>query len=159
MRVLRIAALLGVVAALAWPSSYPQEDGLFNAIGSGGNPLGLALHAAELDLPRGRFQSGQCSISVDCEDGSTRFCTDTTSPFSCEGKDQDSSAGIQGHVRCNGALPISCPSPCKATDFCWRLEGRSCSPSASKIDCLDNGQCIKNGCVCAGGSWLCTESI
>lgn len=161
MRMLRTAILVAALAVVASPSFDPQEaDPLSAKPRQGGNPLGLVLHAAVPDLPQSSTQAlGSCSVTATCADGSTRTCSDRTSPFSCQGQDQDCDVGIQGYVQCNGGWKSFCPiSACdeECTEpLCSTLNGQSCSPNRSTRPCRIDLDCIDNGCMCEDGKWLC----
>ena len=161
MKMLKAAILVGAAAILASVGFHPQEAGPLSAQPtSGGNPLGLTLHASAPDRSPVNVQASAtgCRVTADCDFASPVSCIDSTSPFSCLGRNQDCDAQIRGYVQCNGGFKRYCPPlsqcPIEAPP-CSELNGQSCSPNGSTRDCTALGLTINNGCLCENNEWQC----
>jgi hypothetical protein len=90
-----------------------------------------------------------CSITIYCEDDTTRSCQDTTSPCSCTGVDQNCAAGQQGYAQCNGTT-YSCPACCSAGATRWvRVGCCLCSSVSPRQNWLKQ--------ICVGTQWVDTN--
>lgn len=104
-----------------------------------------ALEPAETQIDLAA--AGQCQASADCEDGSTRSCTDTSSPYNCSAVDQNCDAGIQGWAQCNGQPKQYCPT----CQDCSHI--KQCNPCGNAPPTC--------GCICVRGAcgridaWVC----
>ncbi len=163
MQKLTIAILAGAAVVLALAGFHSQETSPIDIRPKQGeNPLGLVFYAPEPDPSQGGAQASVCHARVDCADGSTLSCSDTTNPVSCLGEDQDCEAEIRGFVQCNGGLKRFCPqAACNCLDvgICSELDGQSCSPNFATMDCCELGIRIINGCSCENGTWSCISIL
>ena len=79
------------------------------------------------------FAAKDCSVSIQCADGTSRSCSGTSGACSASG-------GGNGSVTCNGSTS-ACPSPtlptCATTYKCF-----------SNADCGVDGVCQNNRCYC-----------
>ncbi len=176
MRILKTAIFAGIMAVLALPglgmesAAKPTPEGsaagevlaavelvlplcsaeaLFAAASPSLGMESVEPLCSEADSPpmSAAASSQSCDVTIDCEDDTTRSCTDTTSPFSCLGQHQNCNADIRGYVQCNGGPKQYCP-PCPD---CTRV--KQCNPCGGAPP-----QC---GCICVQGAcgridaWMC----
>ncbi len=88
-----------------------------------------------------------CNASAQCWNGSTLFCSDTTSPCSCTSQDQNCVSGTPGFVRCNGVTTncAACLAPDCPNQDC---PGGPCSSHADCCGLSGNGFCQFGMCQC-----------
>lgn len=142
---MKAAGILVVAAAvLAACGAMYDESG----VQQGGDMLsGQTLKTSESALT-----AKDCSVSIQCADGTSRSCSGTAGACSASG------AG-DGSVTCNGAT-YTCPSappPCGADGYCdpacgsdpdcgdYCVGGKYCTKN---YDCGIDGLCSNGRCLC-----------
>jgi hypothetical protein len=138
---MKAAGILVVAATLMAACGAMYDE---NAARQGENlPAGEHLKTSESALV-----AKDCSVSIQCADGSSRSCSGTSGACAANG-------GGHGSVTCNSATyycPASscvadgfCDSSCGFDPDCYCSSGKSCTTNSQ---CGIDGFCSNRRCVC-----------